>query len=167
MARRLQGEEDDHAAQLREARRKNKELKAAQEANRLLQEKSREQERARLEAAEKERLERARQKEEAKKNKTGLFSSGTGTSVSTASGTKQKRVPFNFEAVGKADLSRTSNVTEALRSAGEAQDLAGSSYGLTACQWPSQRSTARQSREGVRRQQCSRSGSASKAQGLA
>lgn len=101
MAKRLQGEEDEHAAQLREQRRKNRELKAAAEANRALQEKNREDERARQEAAEKERLERQRQKEEAKKNKTGFFSSsgGTGTSVQSTNTAKTKRAPFNFEAV--------------------------------------------------------------------
>ena len=163
MAQRLQGEEDEHASKLREARRKNKELKAAQEANRLQMEKYKEQEKARAEAAEKERLEKQRQKDEAKRNKQGFFSSGsTGASTQQA---KTKRAPFNFEAVGLAHLRY--DLAEQLCNTGKAKNLAGSGYSFDACKRSSQCFAARQSREGIRCKQCSSTRPAQQAEGLA
>ena len=166
MAQRLQGEEDEHASKLREARRKNKELKAAQEANRIQMEKNQAAEKARLEAAEKERLERLRQKEEAKKNKTGFFSGGTGTSVQSASGTKTKRAPFNFEAVCRAVIYASNQALICMLPPGKAKDLAGRCYGFDACQRTCQCFAACQPREGICCQQWSSARSAYQAQGV-
>lgn len=100
MAARLQGEEDEHAAKLREKRRKMKELAEADARAKEAAEKLRGEERARAEAREEERREYERKKAEKKKN--SFWSMGDSSSTSTTAqktGTTAKRVPFNFEAV--------------------------------------------------------------------
>lgn len=99
MAARLQGEEDEHAAKLREKRRKMKELAEADARAKEAAEKLRGEERARAEAREEERREYERKKAEKKKN--SFWSMGDSSSSTTAqkTGTTAKRAPFNFEAV--------------------------------------------------------------------
>lgn len=79
---------------MREQRRKQKELRAAEEATRERMERARADEKARAEAAEKDRLEKQRQKEEAKRNKSSFIG---GSSSSTTAAKGAKRAPFNFE----------------------------------------------------------------------
>ena len=98
MAARLQGEEDQHAAQLREKRKKLKELQEAEARAKEQAEKMRGEERARADAREEERKEYERKKAEKKKH--SFWSMGdTPTTTSTGQKPAAKRAPFNFEAV--------------------------------------------------------------------
>lgn len=96
MAARLQSEEDQHAASLREKRKKMKELQEADARAKEQAEKMRGEERARADAREEERREYERKKAEKKKHS---FWSVGDTAPSTAQKTTTKRAPFNFEAV--------------------------------------------------------------------
>lgn len=96
MAARLQSEEDQHAAQLREKRRKMKEMQEANERAKEQAEKLRGEERARADAREEERREYERKKAEKKKHS---FWSVGDTATSSTKQTTAKRAPFNFEAV--------------------------------------------------------------------
>lgn len=103
MAKRLQSEEDEHAAQLREKRRKMKELQEAEARAKENAEKLRGEERARADAREEERKEYERRKAEKKKH--GFWSVVTDSSSGTTTQKPAaKRAPFNFEAVSRLAL---------------------------------------------------------------
>lgn len=158
MARRLQGEEDEHAADLREKRRRAREARAAEERAREAEarakesaEKLRGEERARAEAREQERQEKERAK--AEKKKSSFWSSGETTSSTQKPAAK--RAPFNFEAVrsllnGHADISAylryvlTSVKCTACTSSGKAQDLTSCCHSINVRERPCECPSARQ-----------------------
>lgn len=105
MARRLQGEEDDHARGLREERQRRREAKAREEAMRERAEKARADEQARIDAMAKEKAERERLKQEAKSKKSSFMGGSTNKP-------QQKRAPFNFEAVSVAHGMRSEALGE-------------------------------------------------------